>query len=100
MNTQMSMFEQDKNEVVAQFNDAGQIIVVFSQNLDTRQIRRFGFSPAAYLPQVESMAQTRENIPSGYTGVAFTLKGNSARDAYTLRDIIAQYAREWIAALE
>jgi hypothetical protein len=110
MNTQESMFATDtpqmsmfstesQSEVTALFNESGQIVVIFSAVLDKRQIRRFGYSPAAYLPQIKSMVQTWENIPSGHTGVAFTLKSTAARDAFTLRGIIATYAREWIAAL-
>lgn len=101
MNTQISMFsDTDKHDVTAQFNDSGAIVVIFATVLDTRQIRRFGFSPAAYLPQVKSMVQTWENVPTGYTGVCFTLKPSGAKDAFTLRSAIAQFAREWIAALE
>lgn len=100
MDTQMSMFAEDKNEVTARFTESGQILITFAQRLDTRQIRRYGFSPSAYLPQVKSMAPASDNVPEDHTGVLFTLKDTAARDAFQVRDALANYAREWIAALE
>lgn len=100
MDTQLSMFESDKNEVTARFTESGQILITFAQRLDTRQIRRYGFSPSAYLPQVKSMAPASDGVPSTHTGILFTLKDKAARDAFQVRDALAAYAREWIAALE
>src|SRR6185436_15522611 len=100
MDTQLNMFASDTLEVTARFNDAGQILVTFAQKLTTRQIRQFAYSPVAYVPAVKEIKPTFDCVPSGCTGVLFTLKPNAAKDAFLLRGIIAQYAREWIAARE